>query len=354
MKISHNFYSKLAFQLAEQNLGKTGVNPSVGCVVVKNNSVISSAVTSLNGRPHAEFNALNRNLNFKDTQMYITLEPCTHYGLTPPCTSIIKNKKVKKIYYSFHDVDERTYKKAKKILKKKIKHNKVESEYKDFYNSYYYNKKKKLPFVDAKLAISKDFFTINKKNKWVTKAISRRIGHLIRSKYDCIISTSETINKDNSLLNCRIEGLDNNKPDLLIIDRNLQLKKKLKLFDIFKKRKIYLLTTSNNKMKISFLKKKNIKIIKFNKLEDGNDFINLFKKMYSIGKRRLLVESGLVFLNKLFKFKLVNNLFLFKSDVLLKNNGFNNCKINFIKNLKFKKKINVNLKGDQLLKIRVN
>ena len=64
MKISHNFYSKLAFQLAEQNLGKTGVNPSVGCVVVKNNSVISSAVTSLNGRPHAEFNALNRILNF--------------------------------------------------------------------------------------------------------------------------------------------------------------------------------------------------------------------------------------------------------------------------------------------------
>ena len=60
--------------------------------------------------------------------------------------------------------------------------------------------------------------------------------------------------------------------------------------------------------------------------------------MYSIGKRRLLVESGLVFLNKLFKFKLVNNLFLFKSDVLLRNNGFNNCKINFIKNLKLKKK----------------
>ena len=67
-------------------------------------------------------------------------------------------------------------------------------------------------------------------------------------------------------------------------------------------------------MKISFLKKKNIKIIKFNKLEDENDFINLLKRMYSIGKRRLLVESGLVFLNKLFKFKLVNNLFLFKSD----------------------------------------
>ena len=63
MKLNHNYYSKLAFNLAEDNLGKTKNNPSVGCVVVKNNSVISSGVTSINGRPHAEFNALNRNIN---------------------------------------------------------------------------------------------------------------------------------------------------------------------------------------------------------------------------------------------------------------------------------------------------
>ena len=93
MKLNHNYYSKLAFNLAEDNLGKTKNNPSVGCVVVKNNSVISSGVTSINGRPHAEFNALNRNINFNESSMYVTLEPCTHYGLTPPCTNIIKKKK---------------------------------------------------------------------------------------------------------------------------------------------------------------------------------------------------------------------------------------------------------------------
>ena len=68
MKINHNFFSNLAFNLAEKNLGKTNKNPSVGCVIVKNNSVISSGVTSLNGRPHAEFNALNKNINFKDSE----------------------------------------------------------------------------------------------------------------------------------------------------------------------------------------------------------------------------------------------------------------------------------------------
>ena len=103
MKINHNHFTNLAFNLAELNLGKTNTNPSVGCVVVKNNSVLSSGVTSKNGRPHAEYNALRKEINFKNCDMYITLEPCTHYGLTPPCTSIIKNRKIKKVYYCFDD-----------------------------------------------------------------------------------------------------------------------------------------------------------------------------------------------------------------------------------------------------------
>ena len=84
MKTRHNFFSNLAFNLAEIHLGKTNTNPSVGCVVVKDGSVISSGVTSISGRPHAEFNALNKNINFKNSNMYVPLEPCAHFGLTPP------------------------------------------------------------------------------------------------------------------------------------------------------------------------------------------------------------------------------------------------------------------------------
>ena len=98
MKTNHNLFSTLALNLAEKNLGKTKTNPSVGCVIVKDGSVISSAVTSINGRPHAEFNALKRKINYKGAYMYVTLEPCTHYGKTPPCTNIIKEKKIKKSF----------------------------------------------------------------------------------------------------------------------------------------------------------------------------------------------------------------------------------------------------------------
>ena len=216
MKTSHNNFLNLAFNLAKINLGKTKKNPSVGCVVVKNGFVLSSGFTSINGRPHAEFNALNKNKNFRGSDIYVTMEPCTHYGLTPPCTNIIIKKKIKKVFYAFEDPDTRTHKKAKNYLKK----NKINTvliktkKFKNFYSSYYLNKKLKLPFVTAKIAISKDYFTIRKKNKWITNERSRKIAHLIRSRNDCIFSTSKAINKDNSLLNCRIDGLNNSKPDL--------------------------------------------------------------------------------------------------------------------------------------------
>tara|TARA_B100001175_G_C19200648_1_gene491168 strand:- start:167 stop:508 length:342 start_codon:yes stop_codon:yes gene_type:complete len=111
---------KQAFELAQINLGSTGVNPSVGCVVEKNGTVISSGYTSLNGRPHAEYNALKNNLNLKNSNLYVTLEPCSHYGKTPPCTNLIKKKKIKKVYFSQIDLDTRSQNKCKNVLKKKI------------------------------------------------------------------------------------------------------------------------------------------------------------------------------------------------------------------------------------------
>ena len=100
MKINHNNYLKLAFNLAKVNLGKTSSNPTVGCVVVKNNSVISSGLTSVKGRPHAEFNALKSKKDFNNSDLYVTMEPCTHYGVTPPCTNLISKKGIKRVFFS--------------------------------------------------------------------------------------------------------------------------------------------------------------------------------------------------------------------------------------------------------------
>ena len=353
MTTNHKHYLDLAFQIAETNLGKTKLNPSVGAIVVKNNAVISSGRTSLNGKPHAEYNALKKENNFKNANLYTTLEPCTHYGLTPPCVNIIIKKRIKNVYYSFEDPDTRTFKKAKNFLKKNNINFKLikNIKFKNFYDSYFFNKKFNLPHVTAKIAISKDYYTINKISKWITNDHSRKITHILRSKNDCIISTSKSINKDNSLLNCRINGLDKYKPDLFVIDLNLKLKKNLSINNISKKRKKFLITTNQNKKKkINSLKKLGYKIITIESLNSKNDFNILFKLLYKLGYSRVFFETGLTFLNSLLNFKLLNNLYVFQSDSKLKDKGFNNSSSRLLKKIVLNKKIKINLNNDSLYK----
>jgi diaminohydroxyphosphoribosylaminopyrimidine deaminase / 5-amino-6-(5-phosphoribosylamino)uracil reductase len=352
MTTNHKYFLDLAFQIAETNLGKTKLNPSVGTVVVKNNTVISSGVTSLNGRPHAEYNALKKIKKCEGASLYTTLEPCTHFGLTPPCVNIIIKKKIRNVYYGFNDPDPRTFKKAKIILKqKKIKTKLIKSiNFNRFYDSYFFNKKFKLPFISGKIAISKDYYSISKKSKWITNKKSQRITHLLRSKNDCIFSTSKTINKDNALLNCRINGLNNLKPDLFIIDLNLKLKKDLSIINIARKRKIFLITIRDNAKKVNFFKKKGFKIILVNSLSSKKDFKKMFQYVYKLGYCRAFFETGLTFLNVLFKYKLLNILYVIQSNIMLKKIGLNNSSSHYLKKIKLNKKIKINLINDSLYK----
>ena len=351
MTKNHNYYIDLAFQIAQKNLGRTRLNPSVGTVIVKNDTVISSAVTSINGKPHSEFNALNNLKDCAGASLYTTLEPCTHYGKTPPCINIIIKKKIKNVFYAFEDPDIRTFKKAKRFLtlrgiKTKLIHSK---KYRNFYQSYFVNKKSSIPFITGKIAISKDYFTINKRDKWITNERSRKIVHLLRSRYDCILSTSKSINHDNSLLNCRINGFNKNKPDLFIIDLRLKLKKKLSLTNYLKVRKTFLITSISNSRKIFKYKKLGYKILLINKLEDRNDFNSLYKRIYKIGYSRILVEAGLTFLNSLIKNKVIHDLYVFKSNKKLLKKGRNNASSNYLKKI-HSKLLTINLNGDKLIK----
>ena len=271
-------YIKLAYEQASINLGSTSTNPSVGCIIVKNNSVISSGRTALNGRPHAERNALSKKINYKNSDMYLTLEPCSHYGKTPPCTDKIISKKIKKVIFSITDSDPRSAKKAGEILRKSkisIKKYTFKKFAKKFYKSYFLQSTKQLPFIDAKLAISKDFFTINKKKKWITNTKSRRLGNFLRSKYDCLLTTSKTINEDNPLLDCRIQGLERKTPVLIIIDRFFNIKKNSKIF-IKKNRKIYILTTTKNRSKEYFFNTSSLALLALFSLSDSPSIIKSF------------------------------------------------------------------------------
>jgi diaminohydroxyphosphoribosylaminopyrimidine deaminase/5-amino-6-(5-phosphoribosylamino)uracil reductase len=357
-QIKDSFYIRLAYQQAEINLGSTSTNPSVGAVIVKNNSVISSGYTSLNGRPHAESNALKNKLNYKNSDLYVTLEPCSHYGQTPPCTKKIIRKKINRVVFSINDIDPRSKNLASDELKKQkinITRFVLKDFAKNFYQSYFAQSFKGLPLVDGKLAVSKDFFSINKKKRWITNIKSRKLANFLRSKYDCLLTTSKTINDDNPLLSCRIEGLEKKSPALIVLDRFFNIKKNSAVLEV-KNRKIYILTNVKNASKEKFFKSKGVKVIKIKQINlYTTNLKNVFCEIKKLGFSRILVESGVTFLDQLIKHKLIKNFYLFKSSVNLGAKGFNNSKPLYLKkiNISEKNKIKVNLKDDSLYKIKI-
>ena len=160
---------------------------------------------------------------------------------------------------------------------------------------------------------------------------------------------SKTINFDNARLNCRIDGLDNKKPDLFIIDLKLKLKKNLILNKLLNKRKTYLITLNKNYDKISFYKKLGFKIILISSLYGKKDFNNLYVKIYKMGYSRIFFETGLILLNHLIKNKLINDLYIFKGNKKLGKKGKNNSSSVYLKKI-LPKLPTIDLNGDKLFK----
>ena len=218
----------LALTLASARHGLTGENPSVGCVIVKNDEIISIGQTGYNGRPHAEYNAIkNSNETLEGSTMYVTLEPCNHYGQTPPCTKEIIKNKISKIIYSVEDVDKKVKGKSFKILKSKnviVKKGLLYDEVIDFYKPYFFNRKNKMPYVTGKIAVSKNNLIYSKGTKRITDIHSDKLTHFLRYKNDSLMISYKTLNQDNPKLDCRLKGLNKFSPKRIILDNKLEMK----------------------------------------------------------------------------------------------------------------------------------
>ena len=329
-------YMRLALNLARARRGLTGDNPSVGCVITKNNEIISIGQTGFNGRPHAEYNAIKNSFEkLRGSKMYVSLEPCNHYGKTPPCTKNIIKNKISELIYSMEDIDKKVRGKSFNILsnkKIKVKKGLLKEEAKNLYESYIKNRIRKLPFLTAKIAVSKNKLIYSKGSKRITSKSSDKITHFLSYKNDSIMISSKTLNIDNPKLNCRLKGYEKFSPKRIILDKNLEIKLNSFILKSVKKDNTIIFYNSFNHQKIKFLKKKGVILVKSELNNNGLfDLKKVLKKLFNLGVRNLLVEGGDKITNNLIKSKLIDVFYLFQSSKILSkdeiNQSFNSFKI---------------------------
>ena len=314
------FFMSLALDLAKVKNGLTGVNPAVGAVIVnKKNEIISIGSTGINGVPHAEYNAIKYSIDeLIDSKLYVTLEPCVHYGKTPPCTNEIIKSKIAKVFFSVSDIDKKVRNKSKKILIKKgikVKQGLLKKKVGDFYIPYKFNKKYKLPFVTGKIAITKNNVFYSDQTKKVTSKQTDKLTHFLRYKNDSILVTSRTINTDNPKLNCRLIGLKKFSPKRIILDKNLEINLSSYIVKTINKKNTIIFYNRSFSKKMLFLKKKGALLIKVNLGLDKNlDLKKILKKLYDFNCRNLLVEGGGFITKNFLKQRLFNIFYLLKSN----------------------------------------
>ena len=220
-------YMKRAIALAELGRGHTSPNPMVGCVIVKDGRIISEGYHERCGEYHAERNALLRcTEDPSGADLYVTLEPCCHYGRTPPCTEIIIEKKIGRVFVGSLDCNPQVAGKGVSILREhgiEVTCGILEEECLRLNEVFYHYMTTKTPFVVAKYAMTLDGKIACESGdaKWVSGEAAREEVHLLRKYYSGIMAGIGTVLADDPMLNCRIEaGVD---PVRIICDSKMRI-----------------------------------------------------------------------------------------------------------------------------------
>lgn len=283
-------YMQLALKLAA--LGRTSPNPKVGCVITKFGFIVGQGYHKKAGLPHAEIEALKKaGKRAKNATMYVNLEPCCHYGRTPPCTKAIINAGIKKVVVAMQDPNPKVNGKGIDQLKKvgiKVETGMMQKEAVKLNEYYIKHITTKLPFVILKQATSLDgkIATKTGDSRYISNEKSLNYVHNLRNSVDAVLVGIDTVLKDNPRLTCRIpNGKD---PKRVIVDSKLRMPLNS---DVLNDGNVIIATTKFcNKKKKRGLEEKNIELMIFNDKK-----IKLRKLMEELAKKEIisvLIEGG--------------------------------------------------------------
>jgi diaminohydroxyphosphoribosylaminopyrimidine deaminase/5-amino-6-(5-phosphoribosylamino)uracil reductase len=323
-------YMQKAIDIAKTAVGYTSPNPMVGCVVVKNGRIISEACHERYGEYHAERNALLRCT--EDTigaELYVTLEPCCHYGKTPPCTDIIIEKGIKKVYIGSLDSNPLVAGKGVEILKNngiEVESGILEEECIKMNEIFYHYIVNKTPFVAAKYAMTIDgkIATYTGDSKWVTGEKAREYVQVLRKKYSGIMVGINTVIEDNPMLNCRLEENKDGtlNPIRIILDSNLRIPLESNIVKTAKDIRTIVAYSKyglceNNIKKKKQLEDSGIELIATDGDDGKVDLESLMKILGNMGIDSILLEGGSTVNSASFEKGIVDKVYAFIAPKLI-------------------------------------
>ena len=305
---------KRCIELASKEIGNTYPNPLVGCVIVYENKIIGEGSHQAYGDKHAEVNAINsvsdKNI-LKDSTLYVNLEPCNHYGKTPPCTDIILKYKIKNVVIGSSDPNKMVEGGGIERLEANgcnVTYGVLENECNHLNKRFFTYHKQKRPYVILKWAESNDGFISPIKSErevyWISGDKSKKLSHRWRSEEHSILVGVQTIIDDDPMLTTRL--VDGKNPIRIILDPNCRIPLNSKVFSKDSKT-IILSKTENNSIE------KNIRIINYDKME----FI--LRSLYDLKLQSVIIEGGAKTIKNFLDHDSWDSIRIFKSNQNLKN-----------------------------------
>ena len=338
------FFMSQAIAIAKKGQGKTHPNPCVGALVVHNGMIVGEGFHEKSGSAHAEVIALNNAGNkTKSSTLFVTLEPCSHYGKTPPCINAIIDAGVSRVVIGMSDPNPLVDGQGLKALKDAGIETYVgllEDECIKINEGFFYRFNKGRPFIRSKIASSLDGHTALKsgESKWITSDASRQDVQLWRAKSSAILTGIGTVNVDNPNLDV-IEWNDDHQPKKIILDSQLRIHPESHLLN---KKNTYVCYCDDPNSKLNLLKKSNAQFVKLEKNNQQISFDSLIEFMMTLELNDILVEAGPTLNGSLLQSGLIDEFVFYVSPTLLGGNAMNIFNLPVLKKMDEKIKLRFN------------
>lgn len=323
-------YMAMALMLGERGLGRTWPNPSVGCVLVRDGRVVGRGWTQPPPGNHGEVEALRRaGEKALGATAYVTLEPCCHYGRTPPCTMALIHAGVRRVVVAATDPFPRVDGRGIEQLRQSgiqvdvgLMRAEADAQHAGFFQKVRDNR----PLVTLKLAMSLDgrIATASGESQWITGARARAAGHKLRATHDAIMVGANTARQDDPSLTCRLPGMEDRSPVRIVVSRGGRLPLESRLARTAKAHPTWMVVASGMPAEaLAAHEQAGVQIIRVGQDPEDErlDLRLALKALAERGITRLLVEGGSALSASLLRARLVDRLAVFQAPMLLGGDG---------------------------------